>query len=384
MADGGYIYFPGYISDDDEETQSFLTKSKSPPSRRYEQRRPYKSPEIFNGKSGWKDYWMHFQTIWDLNEWDEVEAAKQLSSSLRDGAVKVLLPKPHDCYGEERPLTVGELRERLDRRYGPGELAESFLAELKGRSRLPKETLPELAEAIRELVGQAYPEAPPAFLERLAVVHFKDALLDADIRVAVHRAKPNNLDEAVQAALEAESYLKVERQRERPRYARTTTDQDGAFEQRLHKIEDGQNALAEMFKTLMQRTQVMQTPPRPEPMRCYRCNQLGHIARWCPHQAQSMQPPRRPETQQCYRCGQFGHVQRYCQQTQTGNDSGSTQRSEGRPGNQQYAPQPPVDWNQQGFQQNQQPPQSIQQPGHQLSSQQQYQPNLPQPPYYHQ
>ena len=308
------MYSPGYISEDDEETRGLLPARKSPP-KPYS--RPCRNPETFNGKTSWKDYWVHFQTIWDLNGWSKDEAAKHLSSSLRDGAVKVLNARPLDGFGNERPCTLNELKERLERRYGPGELAESFLAQLKARRRHAKETLPELAENIRELVSQAYPEAPQGFSERLAVVHFKDALLDADIRFAVHRAKPNDLDAAVLAAVEAESYLRIEQQRERPGYARATASTD--TEQRLLKIEESQNQLAEMFKQLM--SQSLQPRQPRQPIQCYGCRQYGHIARFCPQQI--------PKAQ--------------------GNISGSTQRSGGRPGPQDHAPQV-YQQNQQGFQ----------------------------------
>nr|XP_011470206.1 PREDICTED: CCHC-type zinc finger protein CG3800-like [Fragaria vesca subsp. vesca] len=43
-----------------------------------------------------------------------------------------------------------------------------------------------------------------------------------------------------------------------------------------------------------------------EPLRCYRCDGLGHIAREC----------HKRKTQACYRCGQVGHLARECTRPQ--------------------------------------------------------------------
>ena len=263
--------------------QSSPTSFKSPRNmRKFKER----VPDRFDGSSPWRDYWAHFKACWDLNEWSDEEAALVLASSLSKSACKVLNPKPKDTRGRERSITIDELRKRLERRYGPGELAESFLAQLKTRRQGSRESIQELGEAIGELVRQAYPEAPNQFLERMGVVHFRDSIMEAEIRAALYRTRPASLDEAIKTATEAESFMEVEAQRDRPRYVRTVEKSETKeVAERLDRMEKRQD---ELMRLLTDMTVSQKSESRPErgqmgPIQCYNCSELGHIKRNCPY-----------------------------------------------------------------------------------------------------
>ncbi len=250
-------------------------------------KRRQRDPDQFEGKTPWNLYWAHFQAVWKLNKWQPEEAADQLAAVLTGGACHVFNPPVFDGDGRERALTIMELVDRLEKRYGPGELAESYLLQLKQRRRKPRETLRELAEAIQELIPRAYPEASTAFGDRMAVTHFKDALTESETRAAVHRARPKTLEEAVLAAMEMESFLKLEEQRERPRYVRRAEgDGDNSeMKQRLEKLEKSQEELLQLVKTLsVAATDRATARPQPERRRkCYECGSEDHLVRSCPH-----------------------------------------------------------------------------------------------------
>lgn len=245
-------------------------------------------PDRYDGKTPWRQYEAHFRAIAELNAWTKEEAAIQLASSLRDGACKILVPRPRDQFGNDRHFTLNELISRLERRYGPGELAEGYLLQLKQRRRKPRESLPELAEHISEMVQQAYPEAPPSFAERMGITHFKDALVESELRAAVHRDKPVTLEAAVLAALEAESYMMSEEQREKPKYVRLAEKgdkKDDEMKERLDRLEKNQDDFIKLMKEMTMRAQESRREPTETRVRrCYICGDKRHLKRNCPYQ----------------------------------------------------------------------------------------------------
>ena len=119
--------------------------------------------------------------------------------------------------------TYGVLVKLLERRFGSGRQSENYLVELRYRRQKPKETLQELGQAIHELTVRAYPEIVENARDRLAIGN---------------RARPSNLDEAIQAALETENFEMVEQQRVLDRKpAKLARATDSGVEQRLGTVE---------------------------------------------------------------------------------------------------------------------------------------------------
>ena len=218
-------------------------------------------PDRFDGSLAWIDYWAHFEACWELNGWTDQEAALVLAVSLSKTACKVLSPKPKDSRGRQRNLTIYELKARLEQRYGPGELPESFLAKLNSRRQGLNESLQELGESIRELSSQAYPDAPDEFLERMEIIHFRDAVAEAEIRSVLFRTRPTSLDDAVKIAMETASFIQIEAQREKPRHVRTVRKTGNDVHERLDRLEKKQEELMTLLKGLVE-TQKSQRRPR--------------------------------------------------------------------------------------------------------------------------
>ena len=111
----------------------------------FEQEKPYKQmsfpkgrklkdPKPFNGTSvEWSDYYKHFQTVADWNNWTSAERAKQLVMSFDGEAIK-LLGELSDFVLQDYQLLVQE----LNRRYDPTERSSAWKIEFRNRYRKSK------------------------------------------------------------------------------------------------------------------------------------------------------------------------------------------------------------------------------------------------------
>ena len=129
-----------------------------------------------------------------------------------------------------------------------------FLAELRTRRRRPKESLQELGQSIRELTALAHQEFDEAGQERLARCHFMDAVVRPEVRGGgggLFRAQPRTLDDAIEAALSTEAFLRMETERNdsrSQRYSRALTD-DGV-EQKSKSTKDADDAVSKLTKAV--------------------------------------------------------------------------------------------------------------------------------------
>ncbi|XP_038053938.1 uncharacterized protein LOC119726355 [Patiria miniata] len=269
-------------------------------------KRPNILTDRFNGKTPWREYKQHFKACKLANAWTDSQAKAFLAASLQSAAVKVL----GNLASSGKDVTYTELICLLEKRFGPGQMAENHLVELRHRRQGDKETLQELGQSIRDLSALAYPELTDDGRDRLARGHFSDAIREQAIREGVFRARPSSLDEAIRAALSTESFLKIEEQRSdrRVKYARGV---DGISNDPMQEVksEESRSQVKESFiqsasdqevKEWLQRMtkmlEDMKSKRNPEAPRgpriaarrkatpqdvCFKCNNRGHFAREC-------------------------------------------------------------------------------------------------------
>ena len=139
---------------------------------------------------------------------------------------------------------------------------------------------------------KAFPNLQDEAREQLALNRYMDQLKDPQISFAVKQRRPQNIQEAVSATIELQSYL-------------VKPHTQGAVQQ-VQKEEEGavaaikltQASMLEAMQKLVNRVEQLeagpqryrpQRPPRDssrqrtraQPVVCYRCRQVGHLARGC-------------------------------------------------------------------------------------------------------
>ena len=228
---------------------------------------PKVKPSTYNGSTPWEDYLAQFELVAEINKWSIASKATYLAVSLTGPAQAVL----GDLAAEAR-RDFSELTRALAARFGTENQQEVFRTALKNRSRQKDEKLPELAQAIRRLTRQSYPEAPQQVRETLARDHFVDALVDADMRWRIHQSRPKTLNDALTVAVELEAFMETSQPRRQVRAvaAEKSPDQGPSATSDLKEIKS-------LLEKLLEK-------PRPygNYTGCHTCGDKGHFQRDCP------------------------------------------------------------------------------------------------------
>ena len=162
-------------------------------------------PKRYDGNSDWKEYLLHFERVCEVNRW---------TVSCKVNYMMVLLDGDALSYAENLPEAKRDDFEKLciamDERFGDCLFTEVYKTELKTRRRKESESIPSLAQAIRKLTLQAYPNLDWVPREDLAVEYFIGAIDDREIRMALHQRQPRTTLEAVKIAVDLEAWKTAE------------------------------------------------------------------------------------------------------------------------------------------------------------------------------
>ncbi len=193
----------------------------------------------------------------------------------------------------------------LKERFEPASKKELYMAELQTRTKQPNERWPDLAEDLRTLADKAYPDLEDAAREQIALTSYLGQLSKPQVAFSVKQQKPTDLEEAVHATLEIESYL-----RPGARVAQVAVDDSdepvGAVGQpsqdtraimellrqvtdRLERLESGAGSQRTRTSSSQQKETARPRDPasswsrnsQPVPVVCRRCGKEGHYARGC-------------------------------------------------------------------------------------------------------
>ncbi|KAK3598270.1 hypothetical protein CHS0354_022587 [Potamilus streckersoni] len=94
----------------------------------------------------------------------------------------------------------------LKPRFGTINKTEIYRTQLKSRVREKGELISELAENIKKLTRQAYPDATGEIIEILALDYFIDAWLDSETRLRLRECGPKTLNKAETMAVKMEAH----------------------------------------------------------------------------------------------------------------------------------------------------------------------------------
>ena len=177
--------------------------------RRYENRdfgvmhnRKPRNADLFDDKNwDFDEYMAHFMSVARWNGWSYAEMADQLAMNLRGSARTVLGNLP-----EHEVRDFDSLKAALTRRYCPLERRTAYRNEFQHRRRSKGENLVEYGCVLRKLAAKAHPSLVPSQREVLIVDQFISGLNSTETRRHVSFAHPENLDEAIDLAVEFESF----------------------------------------------------------------------------------------------------------------------------------------------------------------------------------
>ena len=157
-----------------------------------------------------EDYLAQFNITTEINGWNYKQKSLYLTNSLTGNARSLLSELT-----EEQRKDYDTLVQKLTVRYGLQHMAEVYQAQLKSKVKGKTESIVELAQSIRKLSRQAYPNASLEMIEVLALDHFIDSLVDTDISLLICKVWPKSLSEAETMAARLEAHRIADRQRSR-------------------------------------------------------------------------------------------------------------------------------------------------------------------------
>ena len=196
-------------------------------------------PQYYDGTEDLEDYLSQFEILADLNTWSYDTKSLYLASSLKGDARALLSEltslerRDYDCLVKSLKLRFGSLNR-----------SEIYKANLQTRVKRHDETISELAQSIKKLTRQAYPDAPYNLISTLARDHFIDALPEADMRLRLREAQARDIADAEILALRLEAYSVADRQtsnRKHVQYANQvdTNNSDDIENKSVQSIVDG-------------------------------------------------------------------------------------------------------------------------------------------------
>ena len=164
--------------------------------------KPLVLPETFNGEGSWDDWIAHFGNVAAVNKWDAAAQILWLKVRLTGRAQKAFQRLTEGAQADFK-LATKALRERFE----PANKRELYVAEFQVRRKKKSEGWADIADDLRVLADKAYPELEAEARERLALHQYLALIDNTQVAFSVKQKRPKDLEEAVSATLEMESYL---------------------------------------------------------------------------------------------------------------------------------------------------------------------------------
>ena len=249
------------------------------------------------------EWFVRFELCSKANKWDEEVMAVKFPTLLEGEALAAWLELSEEEQGQ---YTVA--KEKIAEKLTP--MAFSSLEEFHKRKLLPGEGLNVYVQSLKKMLQQAMPGLTKESRDQLILHQFISGL-------------PSSISKQLRATGETKEIAKVvDRTRllmaieDEPVASVSTKDND------IRELREQVSQLSEQVAALsLSNTKDVKQNERSF-VRCYLCQEIGHLQRNCPRR-------RFNTTRSCYQCGQRGHLARNCQ----GNERGTSGRGTRRPFN---------------------------------------------------
>lgn len=277
--------------------------------------RPSIVPEAFNGEGSWKEWKYHFDNVAVINSWNDAAKLNWLKVRLTGKAQTAFQRLP-----AAKKATFALATEALKDRFEPASRKTRYQAELQTKRKKKDESWADFADELRALADKAYDDLEDKARERLALNAYLDQLDNPHVAFGVKQKAPKNLEDAVTATLELESYLPTKmsstiatvepasRGEAETSPAKATVDSVSPL--------DGSSKVASLLERLVERVEKLEASSKTEPtanspggkpnrrgygrgrrggfqrqpVTCWTCGQPGHVSRQCTVPIQPWQP----------------------------------------------------------------------------------------------
>ena len=259
--------------------------------------RPAVIPKAFTGDGEWTQWIYHFENTAAVNEWNNAKKLLWLKARLTGRAQLALQHLP-----EETRESYDGVKQAMQDRFEPPSRKGRYQVEFHARRKVQAKGWANFAQDLQNLADKAFPHLQAEARDQLALTHYLAQIENPQLAFSVKQQKPANLDAAVSATLEMESYLPsklmtartdLEGSTKTDTVTAASTKED--LESTSHLMKQLLERMGRMEVELHQSKQIQLSrrktdsnsqPQRKPPVVCWNCNRPGHIARNC-----RLQPP---------------------------------------------------------------------------------------------